>query len=63
MPQQDSQWEGLLLAFAMIFTVLLGVAYGVGVLLRIPVPWFATLVAAVVATLGLAYVKRARGRP
>ncbi|HNP87644.1 MAG: hypothetical protein JST60_12570 [Chloroflexi bacterium SZAS-1] len=52
-----SNLEALALAFALIFTVLLGVSYGVSMLFRIPVPWFIVLVLSVAVTLGLRYLR------
>ena len=43
-------WEGIFLAFAMIFTVLLGAVYGVAVVFRFAVPWLAVLLLAAVFT-------------
>lgn len=60
MPTQEPNWEGLILAFAMIFTVLLGVFYGVSMLFRTPVPWLVALVLSLVLTFGLRYL---RSRP
>lgn len=62
MPSQGPNWEGLILAFAMIFTVLLGVFYGVSMLTRTPVPWLIALVLALALTFGLRYL-RGRARP
>lgn len=52
-----SNLEALALAFALIFTVLLGVSYGVSMLFRIPVPWFVVLIVAVLVTLGLRFLR------
>jgi hypothetical protein len=60
MPRQQPNWEGLLLAFGGIFTVLLGLSYAVSIYFRAPVPWFAILVVSLVATFGLSYLRRSR---
>jgi hypothetical protein len=43
-------WEGIFLAFAMIFTVLLGAVYGVAVVFRFAVPWLAVLLLSAILT-------------
>jgi hypothetical protein len=53
-------WEGILLAFAMIFTVLLGVVYGIAVVFRFAVPWLAVLLLSVVLTIALYFWQRRR---
>ncbi len=60
MPTQQPSWEGLLLAFGMIFTVLLGLSYGVSIYLRMPIPWFLILILSFVATVGLVFLRRRR---
>ena len=54
-----STWEGFFLAFAMIFTVLLGVVYGVAVVFKFAVPWLAVLLLSVFLAVAL-YVWRRR---
>jgi hypothetical protein len=56
--RSQPSWEGTILAFAMIFTVLLGVVYGVAVVFKFAVPWLAILILSVVATLALRYFGR-----
>ena len=46
-------WEGIFLAFAMIFTVLLGAFYGVAVVFRLAVPWLAVLLLSLLLTVAL----------
>jgi hypothetical protein len=58
MPTQQPDWEGPLLAFGGIFTVLLGLSYGVSIYFRTPIPWFVLLIVSLVATLGLSYLRR-----
>jgi hypothetical protein len=58
MRPQQPRWEGLILAFVLIFTVLLGVVYSVAVVFRFAVPWLAILIASAAITFGLAYVRR-----
>jgi hypothetical protein len=53
-------WEGIFLAFAMIFTVLLGVVYGVAVVFRFAVPWLAVLLLSVVLTAALSIWRHRR---
>lgn len=55
-----SEWEGLLLAFGSIFTVLLGLAYGVSIYFRTPIPWFAIMILAFALVFGLGYLRRSR---
>jgi hypothetical protein len=52
-------WEGIFLAFAMIFTVLLGAVYGIAVVFRFAVPWLLVLLLAIVLTAAL-YIWRRR---
>jgi len=58
MPAEETNWEGLLLAFGGIFTVLLGLSYGVSIYFRTPIPWFVILVLSVAVTFGLRYLRR-----
>jgi len=58
MPTQQPDWEGPLLAFGGIFTVLLGLSYGASIYFRTPIPWFVILIASLVATFGLSYLHR-----
>jgi hypothetical protein len=60
MPTQQPNWEGLLLAFGMIFTVLLGLAYGVSIFFRTPIPWFVILILSFAVTFGLVLLRRRR---
>jgi antibiotic biosynthesis monooxygenase (ABM) superfamily enzyme len=52
------RWEGTILAFAMIFTVLLGVVYGVAGVFKFAVPWLAILILSIAVTLVLRYFGR-----
>jgi hypothetical protein len=52
-------WEGFFLAFAMIFTVLLGAVYGVAVVFRFAVPWLVVLLLSAVLAAAL-YIWRRR---
>ena len=56
--RSQPSWEGTLLAFAMIFTVLLGAVYGVAVVFKFAVPWLAILILSVAAALALRYFGR-----
>src|SRR5436309_417826 len=53
-------WEGTILAFAIIFTVLLGAVYGVAVVFKFAIPWLAILILSLVGTLALRYTQRRR---
>jgi LPXTG-motif cell wall-anchored protein len=52
----------MILAFAMIFTVLLGSVYGVAVVFKFAVPWLAVLILSGLATAGLYVWRRRRKR-
>jgi hypothetical protein len=58
MPTKRSGWEGTLLAFAMIFTVLMGVTYGASINFRTPIPWLVNIVVALIAAVALRYLRR-----
>jgi hypothetical protein len=51
-------WEGIILAFVIIFTVLLGSVYGVAVVYKFAVPWLAILILSIAVTIGLYYYRR-----
>lgn len=53
MPEQSPGWEGTILAFVMIATVLIGSAYGIALVYAIPVPWTVLLMIAAIAALWL----------
>jgi hypothetical protein len=53
MSTNQPSWEGTFLAFAMIFTVLIGLAYVFANIFRIPVPWLAVLVVSLAVTFAL----------
>jgi hypothetical protein len=54
-------WEGTFLAFAIIFTVLIGLWYTVSIYYRVPLPWFGILVGSLLAALILRYIRRRSG--
>ena len=56
-PKQPG-WEGPILAFAIMFTVLIGVAYSISAVYRVPIPWLAILIISLVSMLALRYVRR-----
>jgi hypothetical protein len=58
MQPQQPRWEGLILAFVMIFTVLLGAVYAAAVIFRFAVPWLAILLLSVLLTVVLARLRR-----
>ena len=58
MPTKQPGWEGTALAFALIFTVLMGVTYDAAIYSRGPVPWLANLVLALVGAVALRYLRR-----
>lgn len=58
MPTNKPSWEGMLLAFAMIFTVLIGLAYVFANFFRTPIPWLAILLGSAAVALLLGYMRR-----
>lgn len=58
MAPESPGWEGTILAFVMIFTVLVGVAYSIALVYATPVPWAVLLVVAA----GVALWLRRRNR-
>jgi hypothetical protein len=60
MSTNQPSWEGSFLAFAMIFTVLIGLAYVFANLFRTPIPWLGVLIGSAVLTLALRYLRRPR---
>jgi Flp pilus assembly protein TadB len=58
MPEKSPGWEGTILAFVMIATVLIGVAYSIALVYATPIPWAILLVIAAIAAFWL----RRRGR-
>ena len=59
MRSRQPGWEGMILAFAMIFTVLLGAVYGFAVVFKFAVPWLLLLILAVLLT-AILYIWRRR---
>lgn len=58
MPEQSPGWEGTILAFIIIATVLIGSAYSVALVYETPVPWTALLLIAAIAALWLRRIRR-----
>lgn len=58
MRSQQPGWEGSILAFAIIFTVLIGIAYSLSATYRIPIPWLAILIVSLAGMLALRYIRR-----
>lgn len=58
MASNGSGWEGTALAFFMTFTVLMGVAYSLGVAYRITIPWLAILLVSALVALALRLHRR-----
>jgi hypothetical protein len=58
MPTKQPGWEGTLLAFALIFTVLMGVTYGAAIYFRTPIPWLLNIVVALIGAVALRYARR-----
>jgi hypothetical protein len=58
MAPKGSGWEGTILAFFMTFTVLMGVAYTLGVAYRITIPWLGILVASALVAAALRFRRR-----
>jgi hypothetical protein len=56
-PQQPG-WEGTILAFAIIFTILLGATYSVAIVFKFAVPWLTILALSVIGALVLRYFRR-----
>lgn len=53
MPPKSPGWDGTILAFFMIATVLIGAAYSVALVYATPVPWALLLAVAAIAALWL----------
>lgn len=60
MNKERPSWEGFFLAFAMIFTVLLGAVYGVAVVFRFAVPWLVVLLLSAILAVALYFWRRRR---
>jgi cytochrome c biogenesis protein CcdA len=60
MSTNQPSWEGTFLAFALIFTVLIGLAYVFANIFRFPVPWLAVLIGSIAISLGLRYARKPR---
>lgn len=58
MSTKQPGWEGAFLAFAMIFTVLIGLAYVFANFFRTAIPWAAILIGSLAITLALRYLRR-----
>jgi hypothetical protein len=58
MQSQQPGWEGTILAFAIIFTILLGATYSIAVVYKFAVPWLAILILSIIAALVLRYFRR-----
>ena len=61
MRSKQPSWEGSILAFAIIFTVLFGAAYSISNAFRVPIPWLAILIVSLIGMLVLRYVRRQHG--
>lgn len=60
MPEPSPGWEGTILAFVAIATVLIGSAYSIALVYETPVPWAVLLVIAAIAALWLRRRRRKR---
>jgi len=58
MPTKRPSWEGSILVFAFLFTILLGGSYELAPVLKIGIPIVWVLLASVLITLGLRYISR-----
>lgn len=58
MSTKQPGWEGTFLAFAMIFTVLIGLGYVFANFFRFPIPWLAILIGSAAIALALRYLRR-----
>lgn len=57
-PKQS--WEGTILAFVLILTVLMGIGYTIGMTYLISVPWPVLVLIALIGALGLRFYRRSR---
>jgi hypothetical protein len=60
MPSKQPSWEGTILAFMVILSVLIGVGYVIALNFGIPVPWFALTIIAFVVALGARFARKER---
>jgi hypothetical protein len=51
-------WEATILAFALIFTVLLGAVYAVAIVFKFAVPWLAIVILSIFVTAALRLWRR-----
>ena len=58
MRSKQPGWEGSILAFAIIFTVLFGAAYSISNAFRVPIPWLAILIISLISMLVFRYGRR-----
>jgi hypothetical protein len=58
MASNGSGWEGTALAFVITFTVLMGVAYTLGVTFRMTIPWLLILVVSAVVAAATRWRRR-----
>jgi hypothetical protein len=58
MTKKPGGWEGTLLLFGVVFTVLLGVTFNLAFVYRFPIPWFVILLISVAVALGWRYLRR-----
>jgi|HigsolmetaAR201D_1030396.scaffolds.fasta_scaffold09590_2 hypothetical protein len=58
MPSNQPSWEGTFLAFALIFTALLGAMYAIANVYRFSIPWVAILLISIAITGFLRWKRR-----
>jgi uncharacterized membrane protein YfcA len=60
MASKQPSWEGTILAFMVILSVLIGVGYVIALNFRIPVPWLALTIIALGIALGARFARKQR---
>ncbi len=61
MSEPRGSWEGTILNFVVILSVLMGVAYVLAINFRLPIPWLAIVALAALAAGGVRFARRRRG--
>lgn len=62
MESKKGRWEGTILAFAIIFTVLIGLGNLLAAVFEGAVPWVIILVMTIAITIGINYIPRHKQR-
>lgn len=58
MSQQPSSWEGTILAFVVILSILIGIGYTIAINFGLPIPWLAIVLVAVAIVYGARHRRR-----